>query len=201
MAAVFDLVILLPLLVALAFGITRLARGKVRPTGEAPAAAGVAAWQPAPPVRSRRKVRGLPFRLIAIAAMALLASIIGLIIASQLGAFDPVIYSPSASQAVGVWKGTHGATIALASDGTFTAAALPAAGVGDWRNGLTPVSGGGTWQVGRFGSSTPSGIMLDFANGSQAELQLESDGSTMALFYDLGDPDAGWSGQYRFVRQ
>jgi hypothetical protein len=40
-----------------------------------------------------------------------------------------------------------------------------------------------------------------FANGSQAELQLEQDGSTLALFYDVGDPDEGWNGQYRFVRQ
>jgi hypothetical protein len=74
-------------------------------------------------------------------------------------------------------------------------------GAGDWTSGPVPVSGGGTWHVGRFDPSTPAGVILSFSDGSQAELQLERDGSSLAMFYDLGDPDEGWSGQYRFVNQ
>ena len=72
----------------------------------------------------------------------------------------------------------------LTADGRFTTSALPAAGVGDWRIGSTPVSGSGVRHVGVSDSSTQLGVIFDFANGSQAELQLEQDGSTLALFYD-----------------
>jgi hypothetical protein len=55
--------------------------------------------------------------------------------------------------------------------------------------------------VGRVEPDAPMGVIFDFSNGSQAELQLETDGSSLAMFYDLGDPDEGRSGQYRFVKQ
>lgn len=73
--------------------------------------------------------------------------------------------------------------------------------MGDWSAGVTPSAGGGRWHVGRFDANTAVGVIFSFSNGSEAELQLEHDGSSLAMFYDLGDPDEGWSGQYRFVRQ
>ncbi len=100
----------------------------------------------------------------------------------------------------GVWKSSRGAMLRLARDGTFTASGLPA-GIGDWAVGVTPASGPGTWQVGQLEPGTPPGVIFDFADGSQAELQLETDGSSLAMYYDLGDPDEGWSGQYRLVKQ
>jgi hypothetical protein len=180
MAPLFDLLILVPLLGVLAFGIMRLGCGLTR---SRPQAAGPAV-----------------FRLAGVGALVTVAVIIVAVLASQLGAADPVITSPSARQAAGAWTGAHGAMLILTADGRFTASALPAAGVGDWRIGSTPISGSGVWHVGVFDSGTPLGVIFDFANGSQAELQLEQDGSTLALFYDVGDPDEGWNGQYRFVR-
>lgn len=108
---------------------------------------------------------------------------------------------PAYATVVGAWKGPRAAVLRFDRDGTFTATGLPA-GIGDWSSGSTPVSGGGTWQVGRPGAGVPPGVILDFSNGSQAGLQVETAGpSSLALYYDLGDPDEGWSGQYRFVRQ
>jgi hypothetical protein len=43
----------------------------------------------------------------------------------------------------------------------------------------------------RFDAGTPRGVIFNFSNGSQAELQLERDGSLLVMFYDLGDPDEG----------
>lgn len=93
-----------------------------------------------------------------------------------------------------------GARLKPARDGTFTATGLTA-GIGDWNIGPTPVSGGATWHVGRFEASAPPWVIFDFSDGSQAELQLETAGATLAMHYDRGDPDEGWSGQYRFVEQ
>jgi len=77
--------------------------------------------------------------------------------------------------------------------------ALPAR-FGEWANGTTPASGGGTWRVGRLEADAQPGLIFDFSNGSQAELQLETAGSSLAMYFDRGDPDEGWSGQYRFVK-
>jgi len=198
MAALFDLVFLLPLLAVLAIGVVCLRRRLAR-SGPKVAAGGPAAPLPAGSRPPGRPGRSAAFGLTGIGVMLAVAAIIVLVIASQLGAFNPVI-APSAGEAAGVWKGAHGATLTLAADGTFTASGLPA-GMGDWADGSTPVSGSGTWHVGRFDPSTPPGVVLGFANGSQCELQLEQDGPTLAMFYDLGDPDQGWSGQYRLARQ
>jgi hypothetical protein len=195
LAAVFDLIVCS----AIAIGIFYLARRTRRASPQAGAATpalpqtatGPPAWG------GRRRSTALP---VAGIAVLVAAAIMTLVIAAQLGAFDPVIASPSPSEPIGVWKGSGGAALTLAVDGTFQARNLPT-GIGDWAAGITPSSGGGRWRVGRFDASTPVGVLFSFANGSEAELQLEHDGSSLAMFYDLGDPDAGWSGQYRFVRQ
>jgi hypothetical protein len=119
--------------------------------------------------------------------------------APEAGQFG-VVVTPTRSAAAGIWTGPRGATLMLASEGAFTARHLPA-GIGEWASGSTPVSGGGTWHIGRFGPDAPAGVILDFSDGSQAELQIETAGPALAMYYDLGDPDEGWSGQYRFVKQ
>jgi len=195
-AAVFDLIVLS----VIAIGTFYLARQTRRSRPEAePATLALPQTATAPAAQGRRG-RSAVLPVAGVAVLVVVAAIMILVIAAQLGAFDPGMASPSPSQAIGVWKGNDGATLALAADGTFHARGLPA-GIGDWVNGTTPSSGGGRWHVGRFDASTPLGVIFSFSNGSEAELQLEHDGSSLAMFYDLGDPDEGWSGQYRFVRQ
>jgi hypothetical protein len=195
-AAIFDLVVLS----AIAIGIFSLARRTRRSSPQAGAASpALPQTATGPPARERRGGSTvLPVAGIALLVAA--AAIMTLVIASQLGAFDPVIDSPSRSELIGVWKASDGATLTLAADGTFRARDLPT-GIGDWSAGITPSSGGGRWHVGRFDASTPVGAIFSFPNGSETELQVEHDGPSLAMFYDLGDPDEGWSGQYRFVRQ
>jgi hypothetical protein len=117
----------------------------------------------------------------------------------QGGSFG-VLVAATRGKATGEWKGPGGAVLMLAPDDTFTASGLPT-GIGDWSSSTTPVSGTGTWHIGSLdGSGLPPGVIFDFSNGSQAELQLETDGPSLAMNYDRGDPDEGWSGQYRFVK-
>lgn len=44
-------------------------------------------------------------------------------------------------------------------------------------------------------------MIFDFSNGSQAELQVEKAGDSLAMCYNLGDPDEGRTGQFRFMKQ
>lgn len=112
----------------------------------------------------------------------------------------PEQVTPTVRQVTGTWMGAHGATLTLARDGTFTATGLPA-GFGDWQNGTPPGAGSGTWHVGRLEPGADVGVIFDFSRFSQAELLVERDGPSLYLYYDKGDPDEGWSGQYRFARQ
>lgn len=122
------------------------------------------------------------------------------VVAPGPGGSFGVLVAATRGKAAGEWKGPGGAVLMLAPDGRFTASGLPA-GIGDWSFGATPVSGAGTWHIGSFdGSGLPPGVIFDFSNGAQAELQLETDGPSLAMYYDRGDPDEGWSGQYRFVK-
>jgi hypothetical protein len=134
-------------------------------------------------------------------ALLAAAGVAALVIAatSQAGSFGEVV-NPTRGSATAVWKGPHGATLALGRDSTFSASGLPV-GLGEWSNGQTPATGSGTWHSGSLDPGSEQGVILDFSNGSQAELLLETDGPTLAMYYDLGDPDEGWSGQYRLVRQ
>jgi len=191
-AGLFDLFFLLPAVIVLIIGIAFLARG-VRQRDQ-PAAINVRAR-----FAGMRGHRGAVIRVSVIGALLVVLVSIGLVVAVQFGAFNPVIAAPTAAQAVGKWVGTSGAVLTLGPDGTFTARDLPA-NAGEWTSGLVPASGSGRWHVGRFDPSEPVGVILSFSDGTQAEFQLEHDGRSLAIFYDLGDPDEGWSGQYRFVK-
>lgn len=146
--------------------------------------------------RDRSMRRGVA----AAAAMIAVASVAALVIAALGRSAVPVAVTPTARQMTGTWTGAHGATLTLTSDGTFTATGLPA-GFGEWSNGLPPVAGSGTWRIGRFEPDADVGVIFSFPGASQAELLVERDGSSLFLYYDKGDPDEGWSGQYRFARQ
>ena len=119
---------------------------------------------------------------------------------------DGDLVTPTHASAAGTWTGPHGATLRLSPDGTFTASRLPR-DIGDTNSGTTPVQGTGTWQVGALDpqpglpSIYTTGVIFDFSNGSQAELQVEKAGNSLAMYYDLGDPDEGWTGQFRFMKQ
>ena len=119
---------------------------------------------------------------------------------------DGDLVAPTPASAAGTWTGPHGATFRLSPDGTFTASRLPR-DIGDTSSGTTPVQGTGTWQVGALDpqpglpSIYTTGVIFDFSNGSQAELQVEKAGNSLAMYYDLGDPDEGWTGQFRFTKQ
>lgn len=119
---------------------------------------------------------------------------------------DGDLVTPTRASAAGTWTGPHGATLRLFPGGTFTARRLPP-DIGDNSNGTTPAQGTGTWQVGALDPQPglpaiyTTGVIFDFSNGSQAELQVEKAGSSLAMYYDLGDPDEGWTGQFRFMKQ
>jgi hypothetical protein len=125
-------------------------------------AAGLAARQAAtgPSAGGLRGSR-VVLRLAGMTVLVAVAAAILLVFSTQMGAFDPVIDSPSPGEPIGVWKGGDGATLVLAADGTFRASGLPA-GVGDWADGYTPPSGRGRWHVGRFDDSTAMGVIFNF---------------------------------------
>ncbi len=88
--------------------------------------------------------------------------------------------------------GAGGATLRLTADGGSRPALCRLPGWWDTgASGSTPVSGSGVWHVGVFDSGALVRVIFEFADGSQAELQLKQDGSALALFYDLGDSDEG----------
>ena len=177
------LAILAPLFIAVAAAVLALAALAVM------LGAGVLPGMAMPGRPALRLLGALGMTLAAAGAAALASPATG-----QGGSFG-VAVAPTRGNATGEWKGTRGAMLMLAPDGTFTASGLPA-GMG----GATPVRGSGTWHTGTADPSYPPGVIFDFSNGSQAQLQLETDGPSLAMYYDRGDPDEGWSGQYRFVK-
>jgi hypothetical protein len=144
--------------------------------------------------RSMRRGAAAAGAVVAVGAVA------ALVIAALGGAAVTVEIRPTARQVTGSWTGPRGARLTLAQDGTFTATGLPA-GFGEAWNGQPPVAGSGTWRIGSFASDADIGVIFDFPSLSQAELLVERTGPSLFLYYDKGDPDEGWSGQYRFARQ
>lgn len=43
-------------------------------------------------------------------------------------------------------------------------------------------------------------MVFDFSATVQMELLVESDGSSLIMYYDKGDPDQGVTGQYQFAK-
>jgi hypothetical protein len=181
------LVILAPVLTAVLAGVAGLA-GLAAVLG-AGAVAGLA-------LRRRPAAAGLA----GLGAMVLVSLLADRFVTGLGGIAVPVMVAARPSSVAGFWEGSRGASLTLSADGTLHARGLPR-GFGEASAGTTPVAGAGSWHVGRVDAVDPPGVIFEFSNGSQASLLLERDGSALYLFYDRGDPDEGWTGQYRFTRR
>jgi hypothetical protein len=102
----------------------------------------------------------------------------------------------------GTWAHKGGAVLTLRRDGTFTGLNLPN-NFGE-ASGPQPSYGSGTWHIGRLGD-LPKGLVLTFTGLTPPlteQLLVENCcGMPVTIFYDLGDPDEGVTGQYQLTRQ
>jgi hypothetical protein len=103
---------------------------------------------------------------------------------------------------IGTWQHEGGAVIVLRAEGTFTGHKLPHF-FGHWA-GPNPRAGGDSWYIGRLESDAPRGVVLVFSAlhpQIMDELLVEHCcGLPVTIYYDLGDPDEGITGQYQLTR-
>jgi hypothetical protein len=132
----------------------------------------------------------------------LLTALVAPVVLAACTAFGINPITPTKAMVVGRWIHKGGAVLVLRGDGTFSGMNMPYH-FGEW-SGPTPSSGSGTWYVGRLGDA-PRGIVLVFSDSQPVimdELLVENCcGLPLTIFYDLGDPDAGITGQYQLTRQ
>ncbi|HET9898140.1 MAG TPA: hypothetical protein VFQ44_24690 [Streptosporangiaceae bacterium] len=129
----------------------------------------------------------------------LLAAAVGIVAVRLEASATSPIAVPTRQQVIGTWKSPSGAVLRLNPDGTFTARGLPAS-AGESSTLNIPPSGGGHWHVGPV-PAEPPGVVFDFSRTVSMELLAERVGSAVVLYYDLGDPDEGSSGQYQFRKR
>ena len=101
----------------------------------------------------------------------------------------------------GTWSSTSGATpttLTLKPDGTFTERGLPA-DAGETSTLNIPADGTGGWHIDALPGEA-RGVVFEFSPKVFMELLVERVGSTAVMYYDMGDPDAGVSGQYEFTK-
>jgi hypothetical protein len=124
------------------------------------------------------------------------------ILLAACSAFGINPITPTRAMVTGTWVHKGGVVLVLRKNGTFAGSGMPYF-FGEIA-GPTPRAGTGTWHIGRVGSDAPAGIVLDFEAPSltQDELLVENCcGMPLTIYYDLGDPDEGITGQYQLTGQ